>query len=205
LVTGGHTAEDNIFVLDRDGSLREMKRSGFDTEDLFQALLSCHPGLLKKAAGAGGRLLLITRELGIPEEMGGYGRWSLDHLLVDSEGVPVFVEVKRATDTRARREVVAQMLDYAANGIAFWQIGGLISAYQSSANEEGKNPDEELLSFIGATVEPEGAVETFWKRVETNLRAGASACSLWPIRYPRNSRGSLSSSMNRCGPPRCSP
>lgn len=164
--------EDNIFVLDRDGSLREMTRSGFDTEDLFQALLSRHPGLLKKAAGADGRLLLITRELGIPEEMGGYGRWSLDHLFVDSEGVPVFVEVKRATDTRARREVVAQMLDYAANGIAFWQISGLISAYQSSANEEGKNPDEELLSFIGATVEPEGAVESFWKRVETNLRAG---------------------------------
>lgn len=164
--------EDNIFILDRDGSLREMARSGFETEDLFQALLSRYPGLLKKAAGAGGRLLLITRELGVPEEMGGYGRWSLDHLFVDSEGVPVFVEVKRASDTRARREVVAQMLDYAANGVAYWQIGGLISAYQTSANEDGRNADEELLSFIGAVDEPEGAIVSFWKRVETNLRAG---------------------------------
>lgn len=164
--------EDNIFVVDRDGNLREMTRSGFQTEDIFQALLSRHPGLLKKAAGPGGRLLLITREIGIPEEMGGYGRWSLDHLFVDSEGIPVFVEVKRATDTRARREVVAQMLDYAANGIAYWQIAGLISAYQTSAAEEGKNPDEELLSFIGSTEDSEGVIETFWKRVETNLQAG---------------------------------
>jgi hypothetical protein len=117
-------------------------------------------------------LLLITREQGVPEEMGGYGRWSLDHLFVDTEGVPVFVEVKRAEDTRARREVVAQMLDYAANGVAYWQIGGLISAYETSASEDGKNPDEELLSFIDATEGVDGAVEAFWKRVETNLQAG---------------------------------
>lgn len=149
-----------------------MKRSGFESEDIFQSLLSRHPGLLKKAAGPGGRLLLVTRELGIPEEMGGYGRWSLDHLFVDSEGIPVFVEVKRATDTRARSEVVAQMLDYAANGIAYWQIGGLISAYQASATEEGKDPDEELLTFIGGTDEGDGTIEAFWKRVETNLQVG---------------------------------
>jgi hypothetical protein len=164
--------EDNIFVLDRDGNLREMQRSGFETEDIFQALLAKHPTLLRKAAGTDGRLLLITREQGVPEEMGGYGRWSLDHLFVDTEGVPVFVEVKRAEDTRARREVVAQMLDYAANGVAYWQIGGLISAYETSASEDGKNPDEELLSFIDATEGVDGAVEAFWKRVETNLQAG---------------------------------
>jgi hypothetical protein len=44
--------------------------------------------------------------------------WSLDHLVVDQDAVPTFVEVKRASDTPARREVVAQMLDYAANGRA---------------------------------------------------------------------------------------
>lgn len=47
-------------------------------------------------------------------------RWSLDHLVVDQDAVPTFVEVKRASDTRARREVMAQMLDYAAKGSAFW-------------------------------------------------------------------------------------
>lgn len=32
----------------------------------------------------------------------------------------MFVEVRRASDTRSRREVVAQMLDYAGNGSVFW-------------------------------------------------------------------------------------
>lgn len=30
------------------------------------------------------------------------------------------MEVKRSTDTRIRREVVGQMLDYAANGVRYW-------------------------------------------------------------------------------------
>ena len=32
----------------------------------------------------------------------------------------MFVDVKRASDARSRREVVAQMLDYAGNGSLFW-------------------------------------------------------------------------------------
>jgi hypothetical protein len=33
----------------------------------------------------------------------------------DQNAVPTLVEVKRSSDTRIRREVVGQMLDYAAN------------------------------------------------------------------------------------------
>ena len=40
-------------------------------------------------------------------------RWSLDHLFVSRTGIPVLIEVKRASDTRLRREVVGQLLDYA--------------------------------------------------------------------------------------------
>lgn len=164
--------EDNIFVLDRDGALREMKRSGFASEDIFQELLAKHPALLRKAAGNGGRLLLITREQGVPEEMGGSGRWSLDHLFVDTDGVPVFVEVKRAEDTRARREVVAQMLDYAANGVAFWQIGGIVSAFNATATESGYDPDQLLMEFLESDDPTEERVEAFWKGVEANIQSG---------------------------------
>ena len=38
------------------------------------------------------------------------------------------VECKRASDTRTRREVVAQMLDYAANGTQYWPIDRLRQA-----------------------------------------------------------------------------
>jgi hypothetical protein len=36
-------------------------------------------------------------------------------LIIDQHAIPTLVEVKRSTDTRIRREVVSQMLDYAAN------------------------------------------------------------------------------------------
>jgi hypothetical protein len=36
--------------------------------------------------------------------------------------VPTLVEVKRRADTRIRREVVGQMLDYAANGVVYWPL-----------------------------------------------------------------------------------
>ena len=44
--------------------------------------------------------------------------------------MPTFIEVKRASDTRARREVVAQMLDYAANGSMFWTAEQLRSLFE---------------------------------------------------------------------------
>jgi hypothetical protein len=56
----------------------------------------------------------------VPSQEGGWAWWSVDHLVVDQDAVPTFVEVNRAGDTRARCEVVAQMLNYAANGAAFW-------------------------------------------------------------------------------------
>jgi hypothetical protein len=68
------------------------------------------------------------------------------HLAVDQDAVPTFVEVKRACDTRARREVVAQMLDYAANGSVFWTPGQLRNWF------EGDDPDgatERLVSLLG--------------------------------------------------------
>jgi hypothetical protein len=64
--------------------------------------------------------LLVRREAGVPEAEGAADRWFLDHVFLDGEGVPTLVEVKRSTDTRIRREVVGQMLDYAANILAHW-------------------------------------------------------------------------------------
>ena len=60
--------------------------------------------------------------MALPSEEDGSNRWSVDHLFVDQDGVPTIVEVKRSTDTRIRREVIGQMLDYAANGVRYWPI-----------------------------------------------------------------------------------
>src|SRR5262249_8431917 len=48
---------------------------------------------------------------------------SLDHLLVDQHGVLTLIETKLAEFPAARREVVGQILDYAANAEREWGNG----------------------------------------------------------------------------------
>ncbi len=73
--------------------------------------------------------------------------WALgiDHLYVDAAGVPVLVEVKRSTDTRLSREVVAQMLDYAAS--AAQELKGWSSIYLSELAQDD-TAFHELLKAI---------------------------------------------------------
>ncbi|WP_146220443.1 hypothetical protein [Geodermatophilus normandii] len=97
----------------------------------------------QNSAGSG-RLLLIRREMGVPSAQDGGGTFSLDHLFVDGEGVPVLVEVKRSSDTRIRREVVGQMLDYAANAVKYWPLASLQDSPAATAEADGKSVDELL-------------------------------------------------------------
>jgi hypothetical protein len=157
----------SIFVVDAQNQLSEFRRSPYGSEDLFQKLLADHPAMLAAAAGPKGKLILVRREQPVPDQAEGAERWSLDHLFLDADGVPVLVEVKRASDTRARREVVAQMLDYAANGVAYWPVERIISAYSQTSVFEGRDPDEALSDFLGGS-----AAEGFWRQVEANLKSG---------------------------------
>src|SRR5688500_6659423 len=102
-----------------------MDETPYGEEIVIQTLLEKHPDLLpgdQITPGDPRRWLLVTGEMPVPDVLDGVGRWSLDHLLLDQHGTPTFVECKRAVDTRSRREVVAQMLDYAANGIEYWSM-----------------------------------------------------------------------------------
>ncbi len=156
---------DVIFWQRQDGELVEMRPKTYDREDVLQQLLAEHPHLL--VAGRDDvRLLLIAREQGVPDYMGAHDRWSLDHLFVDSRGVPTLVEVKRASDTRIRREVVAQMLDYAANGVRYWPEGSMRSQFERTAG------GLESAAEIFADFLPDGDMPEFWDLVENNLRAG---------------------------------
>ena len=95
-----------------------MTQQPYESEALLQRLLATHPSVLagdQFNIAEPRRWLLVSREAGVPCEIGGPDRWSLDHLFVDQDSIPTLVEVKRSSDTRIRREVVGQMLDYAAN------------------------------------------------------------------------------------------
>lgn len=98
------------------------------------------------------------------------GRWSLDHLFLDQDGIPTFVECKRSTDTRIRREVVGQMLDYAANGLEYWSLVKIRQAAAETAHRRHTSLDTELAALLGTApefVDP----EAFWSQVEENLRS----------------------------------
>jgi hypothetical protein len=92
-----------------------MTETPYDVESDLQALIAQHPEILTDEDAGQGPLLLVRREAPVSEQEDAGGRYSLDHLYIDANGVPTLVEVKRSSDTRGRREVVAQMLDYAAN------------------------------------------------------------------------------------------
>jgi hypothetical protein len=54
--------------------------------------------------------------------------------------VPTPVEVKRSSDTRLRREVVGQMLDYAANAIVYWPADHIRGQFEQRRSIEGRRP-----------------------------------------------------------------
>jgi hypothetical protein len=168
-MTGG------IFLISDDNQLVELSSAAYDSEALLQELLERYPNLLAGEqidAAAPRRWLLVTREAAVPTEADGGGRWSLDHLFLDQEGIPTLVEVKRSTDTRIRREVVGQMLDYAANGVAYWPVETIRAMYESRAHAAGLDPTAVLIDFLG----PEGQPDAFWHAVKVNLRAGRIRC-----------------------------
>ncbi len=155
-----------IFVL-RDGELVEMVERPYDAESVLQGHLAAHPELLSAEVPEDERRrwLLVRREMGVAEREEGRDRWSLDHLFVDQDAIPTFVEVKRSSDTRIRREVVGQMLDYAANASAYWDAGRLRSSFESRF-DDAKAANHELSAFIEDDLE----VEAFWEAVFANLK-----------------------------------
>lgn len=160
-----------IFLIDAAEQLVQLREQAYDSEDLLQRLLATHPDLLageQMDRDEPRRWLLVQREAGVPGESGGGNRWSVDHLFLDQDGIPTLVEVKRSTDTRLRREVVGQLLDYAANAAVHWPAGHLRSTFESRCQASGTDPEDALREFLG----PEADPEQFWDRVSTNLAAG---------------------------------
>ena len=152
-------------------NLVALEETDYLTEDELQELLAHHPDLLpgdQIAPQSPCRWLLVRRELGVPDREDGGGRWSLDHLFLDQHGVPALVECKRAVDTRSRREVVAQMLDYAANGLAYWSIDRIRQAASETAAKNSSTLDAELEALLGDGEDVD--TESYWDQVEVNLR-----------------------------------
>lgn len=176
----------SIFLLQPDSDLVELREERYDSEALLQELLASYPQLLvgDGSDGAPPRLMLIKREAGVTEEQGGNGRWSLDHLLVDQEGVPVLVEVKRSTDTRIRRELIGQMLDYAAHAATSFTATSVRMDFELTCSRLDVDPAEKLTDLLGA----EADQDAFWTRVGDNLSSGRMRLVFVADELPREVR-----------------
>ncbi|MBN1679157.1 MAG: hypothetical protein JW966_02620 [Anaerolineae bacterium] len=157
-----------IYLVDENQGLISMAEQAYDSEDLLQFLLANYPDLLAsdQIGNEPRRWLLISREVAVPDrEVDSFRRWSLDHLFLDQDGIPTLVEVKRSSDMRIRREVVGQMLDYAANAVAYWKLDEIRARFEAQC--EDIDPGDVLEEALGIT-----SASVFWQMVETNLRAG---------------------------------
>ncbi len=161
------------------GQLHPLEPRGFSAEEDLQRLIAHYPEVLASVLAEGEapetRWLLISREMGIPAEREGAAVWNIDLLFVDRKGIPILVEVKRSTDTRLRREVVGQMLEYAAHAVMYWPIDALRAQFEAWYIQQNQDPDQVLRTFLGVSegedtdIDP---IEEFWERVGSHLQAG---------------------------------
>ena len=155
--------------LDDDGKLIEMTEHKYSEERVLQEQLAEYPRLLagdQMHANAPREWMLIAREADIPDHKGGGGRWSADHLFIDQDAVPTLVEVKRSSDTRIRREVVGQALDYISHACNTWDADTLETQFTETWTARGEDPNEVLAD----TLDDESAGK-FWQQAESNLRS----------------------------------
>ena len=160
-----------IYLIGNNRELVELREQAYDSEDVLQGLLERYPNLLAGEqidSQEPRRWLLLAREAGLPAKEEGGARWSVDHLFLDQDGVPTIVEVKRSSDTRIRREVVGQMLDYAANAVLYWPVESLRALFAARCEKAETDADTALAEFLGT----EADTEFFWQQVKTNLQAG---------------------------------
>ena len=151
-----------------DDELHPLDETPFAVERDIQRLVGAHPELLAGAQmdpGSPRRFVLVAEEVPVPDEAEGSGRWALDHLFIDQDAIPTLVEVKRAANSQLRREVVGQLLDYAANAVRYWRAEDLSTAFIATHGDQAHS----VLSELAGS---EAADNAFWHKAMANLAEG---------------------------------
>jgi hypothetical protein len=165
---------DTVFIL-RGECIERMParpfREGVGSATLevaLQNLLSAHPDLIPGGqvspdASTPPRFALLGAEVTID------GRYSVDHVMVDSDGVPTLIETKLFENPDSRRDVIGQILEYAALGLAEWGNGVLRGKAAAYWGRKNMSVDDMLQSRFG----PDFLTDEFWTLVEANLQSGS--------------------------------
>ena len=200
------TVRERIYLLNEEQELELLYGTPFAQEDDLQRLIERHPELIDGEQidpANPRRWILVAREVGIPDAPGAANRWSIDHLLIDQDAVPTLVEVKRSADTRIRREVVGQMLDYAAHASETWSIDDIRQFFEEGARDRGWNPETKLIDLL----QPAGELDAgaFWDRVAANLQIKRLRLLFVADRIPDELKCIVEFLTSRCPESRCLP
>ena len=146
----------SIFV--RKDSLNEtVSPSEFLNEDELERILTDCPELLcddGSEATKSPRITLVDRQVVLPEA------GKLDLLFVTRAGLPEAVEVELARNAQARREVIAQAVDY---------VSSLTALTVDELDERVEGRVEEPIGAL--TGDDDVEFDRLWRNVGTDLRA----------------------------------
>jgi hypothetical protein len=164
MVTSQHTTPMIIDRLDQPGTARALERVPFDSakhkEDFIQGLIHQFPNVLpvRELEPAFGSLVPVCRELRTQ-------RGRVDNLFVTETGNLAIAECKLWRNPEARRQVVAQVMDY-AQAMARWSYAELEEAICARSNDEKGR----LYSLVSEDSELDE--QEFIDAVTRNLRLG---------------------------------
>lgn len=167
---------DALLVLWKDGGEEHVRAGEYKEEAELQNLLCRNPNILPGAEISPDnplRWFVLGREVGIRDINTGEIRWSIDILLVDQFGVLTLVECKLSNDSRLRREVIGQLLEYAANAQAYFSAVKIEEQAKKFYGGEG-NLAQAMRLFLRLDDEDsvQKGAESFWRRTEEKLRNG---------------------------------
>ena len=164
---------DKIFIVDGK-DLHPVEESKYENEAKLQEYLEFHPELLAPyqiSSENPPKFILIRREMPISDSEDSSGRWSCDHLFVDDSGILTFVEVKRSTDVRIRREVIGQLLEYAANADRYVSVAQIIEHGSEYWLKRSNKVFEDVIKerlFDNQDI----VMDDFWGKVKYNAKEG---------------------------------
>lgn len=145
-------------------SYTAMTGQSYESEGVLQDLIAQHPEMLAGEDPGRPALLLVKREAPIQAEQD--SGISLDHLYLDESGVPTLVEVKQGANREIRRQIVGQLLDYAAHARGSLSTDRMQEWLEDEANRRGTTA-ETLLAETLDVDDP----DSYWATVASNLDA----------------------------------
>jgi hypothetical protein len=144
------------------------RNEGKELQNLLEANLQLIPGDQINTEEPR-RWLLLKRELPVEDPATGENRWSLDFLMLDQDAVLTLVECKRFRDVRAKREVIGQMLDYAANALFYLTREKFGAFIEEQARKAGVDADTLVRDFA---VSDAISVDTLFENVKNKIAEG---------------------------------